>query len=84
MSITDVSTTTEIKNSTLCYKDEPHLPPLNFTKICTSRGRYVIFYNERMAGVSYPAEYQLMDVLTELCEVVVQGTKIIYLAHLSR
>lgn len=74
VSITDASTTSEIKNSTLCYKDGPHLPPLNFTKICTTRGRYVIFYNERLAGVSYPAEYQVMDVFTELCEVVVQGT----------
>ncbi|XP_034321050.2 uncharacterized protein [Magallana gigas] len=75
VSVNDVSTTSEIKNSTLCYKDETHLPPLNFTAICASRGRYVIFYNERVAGVSYPAEYQVMDVLTELCEVVVQGCK---------
>lgn len=74
VSITDASTTSEIKNSTLCYKDGPHLPPLNFTKICTARGRFVIFYNERLAGFSYPAEYQVMDVFTELCEVVVQGT----------
>lgn len=74
VSITDASTTSEIKNSTLCYKDGPHLPPLNFTKICTTRGRFVIFYNERVAGFSYPAEYQVMDVFTELCEVVVQGT----------
>lgn len=74
VSITDASTTSEIKNSTLCYKDGPHLPPLNFTKICTTRGRFVIFYNELVAGFSYPAEYQVMDVFTELCEVVVQGT----------
>lgn len=83
VSVNDVSTTSEIKNSTLCYKDETHLPPLNFTAICASRGRYVIFYNERIAGVSYPAEYQVMDVLTELCEVVVQGTEILYIAHFS-
>lgn len=83
VSINDVSTTSEIKNSTLCYKDETHLPPLDFTAICASRGRYVIFYNERVAGVSYPAEYQVMDVLTELCEVVVQGTEILYIATLA-
>lgn len=83
VSVNDISTTREIKNSTLCYKDKTKLPPLNFTKLCASRGRYVIFYNERVAGVSYPAEYQVMDVLTELCEVVVQGTEILYIAHLS-
>lgn len=83
MSVNDVSTTSEIKNSTLCYKDETHLPPLNFTAICASRGRYVIFYNERVAGVSYPAEYQVMDVLTELCEVVVEGTEILNIATLA-
>lgn len=83
VSVNDVSTASEIKNSTMCYKDETQLPPLNFTAICASRGRYVIFYNERVAGVSYPAEYQVMDVLTELCEVVVQGTEILYIAHFS-
>lgn len=47
-----VSNTGDIKNSTLCYKDGPHLP--NFTTTCTNYGRYVIFYNERLNGVIYP------------------------------
>lgn len=60
-------------NSTLCYKDGPQLPPLNFTTLCIGYGRYVIFYNERMPGVSYPSDYQLRNLYTELCEVIVQG-----------
>lgn len=68
-----VSNTGDIKNSTLCYKDGPHLPPLNFNTTCTNYGRYVIFYNERLDGVNYPEEYAVNNVYTELCEVVVQG-----------
>lgn len=36
-------------------------------------GRYVIFYNERYDGVTYPIGYELRNVFTELCDVVVQG-----------
>nr|XP_034321035.1 multiple epidermal growth factor-like domains protein 6 isoform X1 [Crassostrea gigas] len=72
VSTTDVSTPSEIKSSTLCYKDGPQLPPLNFTTTCTEHGRYVIFYNERLDGVVYPMGYELY-VYTELCEVIVQG-----------
>lgn len=60
-------------SSTLCYKDGPQLPPLNFTTLCIGYGRYVIFYNERLHGVSYPSDYQLGNLYTELCEVIVQG-----------
>lgn len=68
-----VSSTGEIKDSTLCYKDGPQLPPLKFTTTCIEHGRYVIFYNERKDGVSYPKDYELTSVFNELCEVVVQG-----------
>lgn len=75
MSNTDVSSLEDIQDSTLCYKDGPALPPLNFTTTCTMYGRYVIFYNERLNGVIYPDEYQSVDqVFTELCEVIVKGT----------
>lgn len=50
------------------------LPPLNFTTTCTKSGRYVIFYNERLDGVTYPEGYGVANVITELCEVKVQGT----------
>nr|XP_034322306.1 multiple epidermal growth factor-like domains protein 10 [Crassostrea gigas] len=69
----DVSSIADIKGSTLCYKDGPELPTLNFTTICTKFGRYVIFYNERLKEVKYPDAYQLTNVVTELCEVTVQG-----------
>lgn len=68
-----VSNTGVIQGSTLCYKDGPHLPPLNLTIVCAESGRYVIFYNERLDGVTYPRGYELKNVFTELCEVIVQG-----------
>uniref|UniRef100_A0A8W8NTF5 Uncharacterized protein n=1 Tax=Magallana gigas TaxID=29159 RepID=A0A8W8NTF5_MAGGI len=68
-----VSTTGDITGSTLCYKDGPQLPPLNFTTTCIQHGRYVIFYNERKIEITYPMDYQLISVFNELCEVVVLG-----------
>lgn len=62
---TDVSTTVDIKSSTLCYKDGPRLPPLNFTATCIMFGRYVIYYNERRREVTYPEQYELNNVCTE-------------------
>lgn len=67
-----VSNTGALENSSLCYKNGPELPALNFTTICLSAGRYVIFYNERRIDVTYPAGYE-NHVYTELCEVVVHG-----------
>nr|XP_034322309.1 uncharacterized protein LOC117688376 [Crassostrea gigas] len=67
-----VSNITEIKSSTLCYKDGPQLPPLNFTTIYTEKGRYVIYYNERLDGVIYPGGYEVRNAYNELCEVIVQ------------
>ena len=57
----------------LCYKDGPELPALNFTTTCITSGRYVIFYNERLPGVTYPNGYAVDVVYTELCEVTVSG-----------
>ncbi|XP_052694707.1 multiple epidermal growth factor-like domains protein 6 [Crassostrea angulata] len=70
-----VSISGNINNSTLCYKDGPQLPPLNFTKTCVEYGRYVIFYNERKDEVGYPEGYQYYTMNTELCEVIVKGCK---------
>lgn len=68
-----VSNTGNIQSATQCYKDGPHLPSLNFTSICTESGRFVIFYNERLDRVKYPRGYEVTNVMTELCEVTVQG-----------
>lgn len=73
VSDTDVTAITDIKSSTLCYKDGPQLPPLNFTTTCTEHGRYVIFYNERLENANHSVEYEYANVYTELCEVEVQG-----------
>lgn len=69
-----VSNTVDISGSTPCYKDGPNLPPLNFSTVCIDHGRYVIFYNERLDGVIYPDGYELLNVYTEFCEVIIQGT----------
>lgn len=73
VSNTDVSSDADLKGSTLCYKDGPQLPSLNFTIICMEYGRYVIYYNERLGGMVYPSKYEVVNVYTELCEVKVQG-----------
>lgn len=67
-----ISENGHINGSTLCYKDGPELPALNFSTTCIDYKRYVIFYNERNAE-TYPKEYVSSNVLTELCEVIVQG-----------
>ncbi|XP_078329602.1 uncharacterized protein LOC111116888 [Crassostrea virginica] len=69
-----VSNTSTMDSSSLCYKDGPKLPSLNFTTNCLTFGRYVTFYNERLTGASYPQGYQ-QTVYTEICEVLVQGCK---------
>lgn len=71
----DVSDTADVKTSTICYKNGPQLPPLNFTTTCAQFGRYVIFYNERLDGVIYPEGYEIFNIFTELCEVIVQGKR---------
>lgn len=75
MSDSDVSSVADIKRSTLCYKDGPQLPTLNFTTVCPEKARYIIYYNERLGEVKYPDGYEVANVYTELCEVIVQGTK---------
>lgn len=69
----DVFSDANIKASTLCYKDGPRLPSLNFTINCMEYGRYVIYYNERLGGTFYPNGYEVNNVHTELCEVIVHG-----------
>ena len=72
-----VSTDGAIDNSSLCYKDGPALPSLDFIINCVKYGRYVIFYNERLDAVSYPASYEHSS-YTELCELTVYG-KLVYI-----
>lgn len=68
-----MSNTTDGQNNSLCYKNGPELPLLDFNKTCTKHGRYVIFYNERLEETIYPPGYEINSVFTELCEVTVTG-----------
>lgn len=74
-----VSKTGDLQGPTLCHKDGPHLPPLNFTTICEEYGRYVIYYNERLNGVSYPEDYVIYSDYTELCKVSVTGNRCMFI-----
>ncbi|XP_062592399.1 uncharacterized protein LOC134253824 [Saccostrea cucullata] len=67
-----LSNSTKKEEGYMCYKDGPDLPPLNFTTKCIGYGRYVIYYNERLSGVTYPAGYEAMS-YSQLCEVVVEA-----------
>ncbi|XP_062571458.1 multiple epidermal growth factor-like domains protein 11 isoform X2 [Saccostrea cucullata] len=67
-----ISNSTQKQDGHLCYKDKNGLPPLNFSIICSGHGRYIIFYNERFDGVTYPEGYE-SKTLIELCDVVIEG-----------
>ena len=70
-----ISNTTDKSQGTLCFKDSSFaantIPPVvNVT--CPVHGQYVIYYNERLTGVTYPSEYSTYA-FNELCEVEVYG-----------
>ncbi|XP_052692805.1 multiple epidermal growth factor-like domains protein 11 isoform X1 [Crassostrea angulata] len=70
-----VSNTTARLQGTLCYKDDNFTLdtiPAVFTTTCPVHGQYVIYYNERLSGVTYPRGYS-DRVSTDLCEVEVFG-----------
>lgn len=78
------SNTTDRHSGYLCYKDGPALPPLDFNTNCTTRGRYVIFYNERLPKTSYPIDYETSPAITELCEVTVTGIILMFATVLQK
>ncbi|XP_052693904.1 multiple epidermal growth factor-like domains protein 11 [Crassostrea angulata] len=70
-----VSNTTDRLQGTLCYKDDNFTRdtiPAVFTTTCPVHGQYVIYYNERLPGVTYPDGYS-DSVANDLCEVEVYG-----------
>ncbi|XP_056017442.1 receptor-type tyrosine-protein phosphatase U-like [Ostrea edulis] len=62
-----VSNTTIKEDGYLCYRNGQELPALDFSRTCVKHGRYVIFYNERLDGTTYPTGYQTVNVLYFLC-----------------
>lgn len=69
-----VSNTTDKLNGSLCFKGD------NFTldtipevikTICPVFGQYVIYYNERIFGVTYPGNSEYAE--NNVCEVEVYG-----------
>ncbi|XP_062595637.1 uncharacterized protein LOC134256989 [Saccostrea cucullata] len=59
-----------------CYNHSgPALPDLISNHVCTAFGRYVIFYNERIPGVTYPNSNGGIQNFTyvQLCEIIVNG-----------
>ncbi|XP_078328117.1 uncharacterized protein LOC111115470 [Crassostrea virginica] len=75
-----ISNTTEKSQGTLCFKDSNYnastIPPVvNIT--CPVHGQYVIYYNERLAGVSYPPDYYSFGAEHLLCEVEVYGCSLL-------
>ncbi|XP_065928198.1 multiple epidermal growth factor-like domains protein 10 [Magallana gigas] len=70
-----ISNTTDRSQGTLCFKDnnftQENFPPV-FTTTCSVHGQYVIYFNERIPGASYPDSYHAF-VVSNLCEVEVYG-----------
>lgn len=85
-----VSNTTNISDGTLCYKDTSFTTdtiPAIFNTTCHTYGQYVIYYNERLSGTTYPEGYSLYA-WNEICELEVFGKKrtfffILFLAFVS-
>ncbi|XP_056002335.1 multiple epidermal growth factor-like domains protein 10 [Ostrea edulis] len=70
-----VSNTTSKDDGHLCFHEIQNVngtPVENQTISCSVHGRYVIYYNERRLGVTYP-DYYWHEAYNELCEVEVYG-----------
>ncbi|XP_019928883.3 multiple epidermal growth factor-like domains protein 10 [Magallana gigas] len=70
-----VSNTTDKQQGVLCFKDNgfnESTKPAVFTTKCTVHGRYVIYNNEKLAGIENP-DRNSAYVMNNLCEVEVYG-----------
>lgn len=70
-----ISNTTDRLGGILCFKDTNFTLdsiPNVFTTTCPLRGQYVIYYNERLTGVTYPDTYT-PSAENNVCEVEVYG-----------
>ncbi|XP_078327391.1 uncharacterized protein LOC111112176 [Crassostrea virginica] len=70
-----ISNTTNKSDGVLCFKDTSFTQstiPSVFDIPCPVHGQYVIYFNERSEGVTYPDDYSTYA-FNELCEVEVFG-----------
>lgn len=71
-----VSNTTNTSDGFLCFKDRgvynKSTIPVIFNTNCSVHGQYVIYYNERLPGITYPDGYSKYA-YNDLCEVEVYG-----------
>lgn len=72
-----VSNTTDLRDGVVCYDNTDYnisTTPSVVDIFCSVVGRYVIYYNERLPGVTYPELYS-QYAFADLCEVEVYGKK---------
>ncbi|XP_056002124.1 receptor-type tyrosine-protein phosphatase kappa-like [Ostrea edulis] len=70
-----VSNTTDINQAALCFHDTTYTRdtiPAVLNVTCPVHGQYVMYYNERLQGKTYPDGYSTFA-YNELCEVEVYG-----------
>lgn len=72
-----VSNTTDLRDGVVCYDNTDYnisTTPSVVDIFCSVVGRYVIYYNERLPGVTYPELYS-QYAFADLCEVEIYGKK---------